>query len=42
MLNADIRQFKQSIVEFRQDYERNGPMCDNIEPAEAVERLQRF
>jgi hypothetical protein len=32
MLNADIRTFKQSIIEFRSDYEKNGPMCDNIEP----------
>jgi dynein heavy chain len=30
------------VVDFRKDYEQNGPMVLNITPKEATERLRRF
>jgi len=37
-----IKDFKIDVVNFRDDFLKNGPMVDGVHPNEAVERLKRF
>jgi dynein heavy chain len=41
-LLRDIKEFKIDVVNFREDFLRNGPMVDGINPNDAVDRLSRF
>jgi len=41
-LIRDIRLFVEDVYHFRQDFLKNGPMVQGIEPMVAVERLKRF
>lgn len=41
-LKKDIKSLVKDITDFRADYEKNGPMVENIVPKEAIERLKRF
>ena len=41
-LIRDINRFKVDVVEFRQDFVKNGPLIQGIPPMEAVDRLSRF
>jgi dynein heavy chain, axonemal len=41
-LKQNVKQLVKDVQEFREDYEKNGPMADNIEPQEANKRLKRF
>jgi len=41
-LKSNIKGFITEVVDFRKDYELNGPMVENITPKEAIERLRRF
>lgn len=41
-LLRDIKEFKLDVQNFREDFLRNGPMVDGINPNDAVERLSRF
>lgn len=41
-LLKDIKEFKRDVEQFREDFLRNGPMVDGINPNEAVDRLNRF
>ena len=38
----DVRQFKKDVENFRQDYEKNGPMVSGISPQDAMDRLKRY
>ena len=41
-LLRDVREFQDDVNEFRIEYLAKGPMADNLEPMQAVERLTRF
>lgn len=41
-LITNVNAFKKDAKQFRDDYEKNGPMVVGIAPREAVERLKRF
>ena len=41
-LLKDIKEFKRDVEQFREDFLRNGPMVDGINPNDAVDRLNRF
>lgn len=41
-LLKDIKEFRKDVELFREDFLRNGPMVDNINPNDAVDRLSRF
>ena len=41
-LLKDIKDFKVDVTTFREDFKRNGPLCDGINPNDAVEKLARF
>jgi dynein heavy chain len=52
-LHSDQAEFKKSLIKnvdtlktdvekFRVDFEQNGPMVPNLEPAEALNRLKNF
>ncbi|GMH89960.1 hypothetical protein TrVE_jg7050 [Triparma verrucosa] len=41
-LIRDINTFKVDVVQFRKDFEKNGPLIQGIPPMEAVDRLSRF
>jgi dynein heavy chain len=41
-LLKDIKEFKLDVINFREDFLRNGPMVDGINPQDAVDRLSRF
>ena len=41
-LKESVKDFKKKVVDFRKDYEVNGPMVPGIRPKEANERLRRF
>lgn len=41
-LIRDIRLFVDDVYHFRQDFLKNGPMVQGIDPKDAVERLKRF
>jgi len=41
-LISDINKFKVDVVDFRNDFVKNGPLIKGIEPMEAVDRLSRF
>ena len=41
-LKKSIKDFITDVIDFRKDYEANGPMVENISPKEAMERLRRF
>lgn len=41
-LIKDVKDFQVDILQFRCDYNENGPMVSGLQPAEAVERLKRF
>jgi dynein heavy chain len=41
-LLRDIKEFKQDVINFRDDFLRNGPMVDGINPNDAQDRLSRF
>ena len=41
-LLKDIKEFKTDVITFRDDFKRNGPLCDGINPNDAVDRLARF
>eukprot|EP01040_Poterioochromonas_malhamensis_P004773 gene4773-5123_t len=41
-LLKDIKEFKRDVEQFRDDFLRNGPMVDGINPNDAVDRLSRF
>lgn len=41
-LLKDIKEFKRDVEQFREDFLRNGPMVDGIQPNDAVDRLSRF
>jgi len=41
-LKEDVKNFIQNVVDFRKDYEMNGPMVAFITPKEAKTRLYRF
>ncbi|OQS05067.1 dynein heavy chain, outer arm [Thraustotheca clavata] len=41
-LTKDVKEFQSDVVQFRTDYNNNGPMVSGIKPTEAVERLARF
>ncbi|TMW55127.1 hypothetical protein Poli38472_013889 [Pythium oligandrum] len=41
-LIKDIKDFQVDILQFRCDYNENGPMVSGLQPVEAVERLKRF
>ncbi|DBA03213.1 TPA: hypothetical protein N0F65_003933 [Lagenidium giganteum] len=41
-LIKDVKDFQVDILQFRCDYNDNGPMVSGLQPAEAVERLKRF
>lgn len=41
-LKESVKDFKKKVVDFRKDYEINGPMVPGIRPKEANERLRRF
>lgn len=41
-LKQKIKHFVKEVSEFRQDYEKNGPMVEGISPDDAMERLRRF
>jgi len=41
-LLKDVKEFKADAVAFRDDFLRNGPMVDGINPNDAVDRLSRF
>ena len=38
----DVSTFKVDVVDFRQDFVKNGPMVKGLAPMEAVDRLSRF
>eukprot|EP01063_Lacrimia_lanifica_P013617 TRINITY_DN20252_c0_g1_i1.p1 TRINITY_DN20252_c0_g1~~TRINITY_DN20252_c0_g1_i1.p1 ORF type:complete len:4669 (+),score=1741.83 TRINITY_DN20252_c0_g1_i1:139-14145(+) len=42
VLLNDVVAFQQQVHTFKQDYDRNGPMTEHIEPRLAVERLKVF
>lgn len=42
MLINTVNAFKKDVKQFREHYEKNGPMVKGIAPASAVERLRRF
>lgn len=41
-LIKDVKELQVDILQFRSDYNENGPMVSGQQPAEAVERLKRF
>jgi len=41
-LLKDIKEFKRDVESFREDFLRNGPMVDGVNPNDAVDRLNRF
>jgi dynein heavy chain len=41
-LLRDIKEFKTDVINFREDFLRNGPMVDGINPNDAVDRLSRY
>lgn len=41
-LKRNVKDFAKEVVDFRKDYEVNGPMVEGIEPNVAMERLRRF
>lgn len=41
-LITDISNFKVDVVQFRQDFTKNGPMVQGLAPMDAVDRLTRF
>lgn len=41
-LLKDVKEFKVDVTNFRDDFLRNGPMVDGINPNDAVDRLSRF
>jgi dynein heavy chain len=41
-LLRDIKEFKADVENFREDFLRNGPLCDGVNPNDAVDRLKRF
>ena len=41
-LMRSVRMFAIDVVQFRNDFEANGPMVPGIAPAEANERLRKF
>ena len=41
-LLKDIKEFKADVINFRDDFLRNGPMVDGVHPNDAVDRLNRF
>ena len=41
-LHVDVKDFKENIVAFRDDWEKNGPGVAGLKPTVAVERLNRF
>lgn len=41
-LKQNIKDFVKDVIEFRRDYEKNGPMVEGITPNDAMERLRRF
>ena len=42
VLLTDVAEFQVQVQTFKQDYDRNGPMAEHIEPRLAVERLKLF
>eukprot|EP01138_Halocafeteria_seosinensis_P007479 gb/GECG01007645.1/.p1 GENE.gb/GECG01007645.1/~~gb/GECG01007645.1/.p1 ORF type:complete len:3314 (+),score=514.53 gb/GECG01007645.1/:1-9942(+) len=38
----DVRQFTKDVKNFRDDYEKNGPMVSGISPQDAMDRLKRY
>ena len=42
VLLHDVVSFQNQVLTFKADYEKNGPMAENIEPRLAVERLKVF
>jgi len=41
-LIKDISNFKVDVVQFRQDFDKNGPLVQGLAPMDAVDRLSRF
>lgn len=41
-LKTNVKELVKDVSDFRNDYERNGPMVEGISPKEAIERLKRF
>lgn len=41
-LLKNVKEFKTDVASFREDFLRNGPLEDSIDPMEAVDRLNRF
>lgn len=41
-LKTSVKELVKDVVDFRADYEKNGPMVEGITPKEAIERLKRF
>jgi dynein heavy chain len=41
-LLRDIKDFKADVEHFRNDFSKNGPLVDGINPNDAVDRLSRF
>ena len=41
-LLKDIKDFKVDVESFKNDFVKNGPMVDGLDPNEAVDRLNRF
>ena len=41
-LTREVDQFQSVVVNFRKDFDENGPMCDGITPSDAMERLNKY
>lgn len=41
-LITDVSNFKSDVIQFRQDFIKNGPMVQGLAPMDAVDRLSRF